>query len=151
MNRVLEFKEKIISYLEEHGPESDLFKWLDSQPELDQPDIFRALKIIFAENFELKKGLNWDEVSAKIDDKIETFEQEILDRKLHKAMFMMEMEQRITDEETFGYYIEFIRQEVITKVVVDPENQENWDFVDKIIQIEKDSGFYDPENWKTIF
>ncbi len=32
-----------------------------------------------------------------------------------------------------------------------PENQENWDIANKIIQMEKDSGFYNPDNWKTIF
>jgi hypothetical protein len=62
----------------------------------------------------------------------------------------MEMEERITDEETFGYYLDFTRQEIITRIVSNPENQENWDLVHKIIQVEKDLGIYNPDNWRAI-
>jgi hypothetical protein len=151
MSRILKFKEKIKSYLAENEQDADLMGWINAQPELDQPDILRALTSLMIENFNIKPDLDQEEVLATIDEKIQNFEESILDNKLHESLFKMEMEERITDEETFGYYLDFTRQEVITRIVSNPENQENWDIANKIIQMEKDSGFYNPDNWKTIF
>jgi hypothetical protein len=151
MSRILKFKEKIKSYLGENEQDADLMGWINAQPELDQPDILRALTSLMIENFNIKPDLDQEEVLATIDEKIQNFEESILDNKLHESLFKMEMEERITDEETFGYYLDFTRQEVITRIVSNPENQENWDIANKIIQMEKDSGFYNPDNWKTIF
>ena len=151
MSRILKFKGKIKSYLGENEQDTDLMGWINAQPELDQPDILRALTSLMIENFNIKPDLDQEEVLATIDEKIQNFEESILDNKLHESLFKMEMEERITDEETFGYYLDFTRQEVITRIVSNPENQENWDIANKIIQMEKDSGFYNPDNWKTIF
>lgn len=150
MSRILKFKEKIISYLGDNERDTDLMSWMNAQPELDRPDILRALSSLLSENFDTKPGLDREEVLAILDEKIQNFEESILDKKLHKSLFMMEMEKRITDEETFGYYLDFTRQEVITRIVSNPENQENWGLAHKIIQMEKDSGFYNPDNWKAI-
>jgi hypothetical protein len=151
MSRIHKFKENIISYLGENEQDANLMSWINARPELDQPDILRALNELLLENFDTKPGLEREEVVAMVDEKIHKFEESILDKKLHKSLFMMEMEERITDEETFGYYLDFSRQEIITRIVSNPENQENWDIAHKIIQMEKDSGFYNPNNWKAIF
>jgi hypothetical protein len=151
MSRILKFKENIKSYLGENEQDADLMGWINAQPVLDQPDILRALTSLMIENFNIKPDLDREEVLATIDEKIQDLEESILDNKLHESLFKMEMEERITDEETFGYYLDFTRQEVITRIVSNPENQENWDIAHKIIQMEKDSGFYNPDNWKTIF
>ncbi len=151
MSRILKFKEKIKSYLGENEQDADLMSWINAQPELDQPDILRALTSLMIENFNIKPGLDQKEVLATLDEKIQDLEESILDNKLHESLFKMEMEERITDEETFGYYLDFTRQEVITRIVSNPENRENWDIAHKIIQMEKDSGFYNPDNWKAIF
>lgn len=60
-----------------------------------------------------------------IEDNIQGFEETILDQKLQESLFMMEIEGKITDEETFGYYLDFTRQEVIIRIVANPKNQEN--------------------------
>lgn len=150
MSRILKFKEKIISYLGDNEQDADLMSWMNAQPELDRPDILRALNALLLENFDIKPDLDREEVLAIVDEKIQEFEESILDKKLHESLFIMEMEERITDEETFGYYLDFIRQELITRIVSNPENQENWDLAHKIIQMEKDLGIYNPENWKAI-
>jgi len=150
MSRTLKFKEKILSYLEENEQDADLMSWMDAQPELDQPDILRALKSLLSENLDTKPGVDREEVLTILDEKIQEYEESILDKKLHKSLFMMEMEEKITDEETFGYYLDFTRQEVITRIVSNPENQENWNLAHKAIQIEKDSGFYNPDNWSAV-
>ena len=150
MSRILKFKEKIKSYLGENNQNTDLMSWMNAQPELDQPDILRALNSLLLENFNTKPGVDREAVLAILDEKIQDFEESILDKKLHESLFKMEMEEKITDEETFGYYLDFTRQEVITRIVSNPENQENWDLAHKIIQMEKDSGFYNPDNWKAI-
>ena len=151
MSRILKFKEKIISYLGENEQDADLMSWMNAQPELDRPDILRALNALLLENFDIKPDLDREEVLGIIDEKIQEFEESILDKKLHESLFIMEMEERITDEETFGYYLDFTRQEIITRIVSNPENQENLDIAYKIIKMEKDSGFYNPDNWKAIF
>ncbi len=150
MSRILKFKEKIISYLGENEQDADLMSWMNAQPELDRPDVLRALNSLLLENFDIKPDLDREEVLAIVDEKIQEFEESILNKKLHESLFKMEIEERITDEETFGYYLDFTRQEVITRIVSNPENQENWDLAHKIIQMEKDSGFYNPDNWKSI-
>ncbi|RTZ04608.1 hypothetical protein EKL98_08645 [Flavobacterium bomense] len=150
MSRILKFKENIISYLGENEQDADLMSWMNAQPVLDRPDILRALNSLLLENFDIKPDLDREEVLAIVDEKIQEFEESILDNKLHESLFKMEMEARITDEETFGYYLDFTRQEVKTRIVSNPENQENWDLAHKIIQMEKDSGFYNPDNWKAI-
>ena len=150
MSRILKFKEKIKSYIEKNEQDTDLMSWINTQPELDQPDILRALNSLLLENFYTKPGVDREEVLAILDEKIQEFEESILDKKLHESLFKMEMEEKITDEETFGYYLDFTRQEVITRIVSNPKKQENWDLAHKIIQMEKDSGFYNPDNWKAI-
>ena len=150
MSSILKFKEKIISYLGENEQDADLMSWKNAQPVLDRPDILRALNSLLLENLDIKPDLDREEVLAIVDEKIQEFEESILDKKLHESLFKMEMEERITDEETFGYYLDFTRQEVITRIVSNPVNQENWDLAHKIIQMEKDSGFYNPDNWKAI-
>jgi hypothetical protein len=150
MSRINKFKEKIISYLGENEQNADVMSWMNAQPELDQPDILRALNSLLLENFDTKPGTDKEEVLATLDEKIQGFEESILEKKLHESLFKMEMEEKITDEETFGYYLDFTRQEIITRIVSNPENQENWDIAHKIIQMEKDSGFYNPDNWKAI-
>ena len=150
MSRILKFKEKIKSYLGDNEQDADLMSWINAQPELDRPDILRALNALLLENFDTKPGVDREDVLAIINEKIQEFEESILDKKLHESLFKMEMEERITDEETFGYYLDFTRQEVITRIVSNPKNQENWDIAHKIIQMEKDSGFYNPDNWKAI-
>ena len=151
MSRILKFKEKIISYLGENEQDADLMSWMNAQPELDRPDILRALNALLLENFDIKPDLDREEVLAIVDEKIQEFEESILYKKLNESLFIMEMEERITDEETFGYYLDFTRQEIITRIVSNPENQENWDLAHKIIQMEKDLGIYNPDNWKAIF
>ena len=150
MSRILKFKEKIISYLGENEQDADLMSWMNAQPELDRPDILRALNALLLENFDIKPDLDREEVLAIVDEKIQEFEESILDKKLNESLFIMEMEERITDEETFGYYLDFTRQEVITRIVSNPVNQENWDIAHKIIQMEKDLEIYNPDNWKAI-
>ena len=150
MSRILKFKEKIKSYLGENEQDADLMSWINAQPELDRPDILRALNALLLENFDIKPDLDREEVLAIVDEKIQEFEESILDKKLNESLFIMEMEERITDEETFGYYLDFTRQEVITRIVSNHDNQENWDLAHKIIQMEKDLGIYNPDNWKAI-
>lgn len=150
MSRILKFKEKIKSYLKENEQDAVLMSWINTQPELDQPDILRALNSLLLENFNTKPGVDRETVLAILDEKIQDFEESILDQKLHESLFKMEMEEKITDEETFGYYLDFTRQEVITRIVSNPENQKNWDLAHKIIQMEKDLGIYNPDNWEAL-
>lgn len=151
MSRTLKFREKILSYLEDNEQDADLMSWINAQPELDQPDILRALTSLMTENFNIKPDLDREEVLATIDEKIQDLEESILDNKLHESLFKMEMEEKITDEETFGYFLDFTRQELITRIVANTKNQENWDLANKLIQMEKDMGIHNPDNWKAIY
>ena len=150
MSRILKFQEKIKSYLAKNEQDAGLMNWINAQPELDQPDILRALNALLLENCDTKPGVDKEEVVAMIEDKIQGFEESILDKKLDESLFKMEMEEKITDEETFGYFLDFTRQELITRIVANPKNQENWDLANKLIQMEKDMGIHNPDDWKAI-
>jgi hypothetical protein len=73
MNRILKFKEKIISYLGENEQDADLISWMNAQPELDQPDILRALTSLMIENFNIKPDLDREEVLATLDCKTNVY------------------------------------------------------------------------------
>ena len=46
--------------------------------------------------------------------KNQIFEESILDQKLHESLFEIEIEEKITDEETFGYYLDLITYKSIS-------------------------------------
>lgn len=150
MGKTFKYRKKLLNFLESDNDFTAMFDWIAQHSELIQMDILRVLSSIVKECFENTEDEDYLEKTKILDKMIDKYEQSILDEKLHKSLFMKEMEARITDEETFGYFIDFVRQDIITRVVSDPENQENWDFVTKAIQIEKKSGFYNPDNWKAI-
>jgi hypothetical protein len=80
MSRINKFKEKIISYLGENEQNGDLMSWMNAQPELDQHDILRALNSLLLENFDTKPGTDKEEVLATLDEKIQGFEESILEK-----------------------------------------------------------------------
>jgi hypothetical protein len=152
MNKNSIYREKILYYLNRNEDYRAMIVWLEEQPDLDQPDIFRELTAILKERYEKTGEKDWLEKANIIEEGIDQFEEEILDKKLHKALFMMQFDNVGSDADQAELFLFTAREGIIKSILSSPVNdKELWDLAHKIIKAEKSSGLYDPANWSAIF
>ena len=90
MNKPSKYTEELLQFLEDEENYPEMIDWIEEQPELDQPDILREMQAIFKDRY-LKTGeKDWLDKANFIAKGIDDFEDEILDQKLDKALFMMQ-------------------------------------------------------------
>ena len=90
MNKPSKYTEELLYFLEDEENYPEMIDWIEEQPELDQPDILREMEAIFKDRY-LKTGeKDWLDKANFIANGIDDFEEEILDKKLDKALFMMQ-------------------------------------------------------------
>lgn len=99
MNRTSIYREELLYFLDRDEDFSNMQEWINSQPELDQPDIYRELQAIFKEFYEKTGEKDWLEKALQIENNIEDFEDVLLDEKLAKALFRIELEKIEFDPE----------------------------------------------------
>jgi len=93
----------------------------------------------------------WIELSNQIAEKIDDYEEEILDKKLDKALFMMQFDKVAFDAEKLEFFLIKARKGIIKTILSNPENIKELQKIARLaIKIEKDTGFYDPSNWRVI-
>lgn len=148
MDKPLEYKNRIISYLEEYKHDADVIEWIGTQPEEEQPNYLRGLKILLSEMAILNEPQV--ELSNELDDKIEQFEISMLARKYDKAQFVEEIKKRYTTEDAFGNFMKIHKEALKSKIESNPKNEELLEFAQKFIQLEKNEGSYNPDDWKSI-
>lgn len=152
MNKTSIYRTQILYYLNRDGGYNTILEWIEEQPDIEQPDIFRELKSIFKERYEKTGEQDWLEKANFIEEGVDQFEEEILDDKLHKALFMMQFDNVDFDPEKVALFLNIAREGIIKSILSNPEdNKELWDLAQKIIKAEKSSGLYDPANWSAIF
>jgi len=86
-------------YLDRNEDYRAMLVWIEDYPDLDQPDIFRELTTILKERYEKTGEKDWLEKAHTIEKGIDQYEEEILDKKLHKALFMMQFDNVELDAE----------------------------------------------------
>lgn len=151
MNKTSIYRAQILYYLNRDGGYNTILEWIEEQPDIEQPDIFRELKSIFKERYEKTGEQDWLEKANFIEEGVDQFEEEILDDKLHKALFMMQFDNVDFDPEKVALFLIAAREGIIKSILSNPENnKELWDLAHKIIKAEKSSGLYDPANWSAI-
>ena len=92
MNKPSKYTEELLQFLEDEENYPEMIDWIEEQPELDQPDILREMEAIFKDRY-LKTGeKDWLDKANFIANGIDDFEDEILDQKLDKALFMMQFD-----------------------------------------------------------
>lgn len=151
MDKTTPYKEQLLYFLNRDEDFSGMQEWIDLQPELDQPDIYRELQAIFKEFYEKTGEKDWLEKSLQIENNIEDFEDVLLDEKLAKALFRIELEKMEFDPEKASEFLALIREPIIKSIISNTEdNKEMREIAEKAIESEKKLGIYDPANWIEI-
>jgi hypothetical protein len=152
MNKKSKYREQLLYYLDKDEDYAAMLDWVKKQPDLDQPDILRELTAIMKERHEKTGEKDWLEKANIIEEGVDQFEEEILDEKVHKALFMMQFDNVDFAPEKVALFLIAAREGIIKIILSTPENnKELWDLAHKTIKAEKSSGLYDPSNWSAIF
>ena len=151
MNKPSKYTEKLLHFLEDEENYPEMIDWIEDQPELDQPDILREMQAIFKDRY-LKTGeKDWLDKANFIDKGIDDFEDEILEKKLDKELFMMQFGKLELEPEKVILFLNKIRIDIIKAILSNPENIREVKKVAKLaIRFEKQTGIYDPANWSAI-
>lgn len=149
----MKYREKLIQLIEAND-EVALFAWIQSQDELDQTAILREFKIVLAELAE-KNGYGlgiFGDTFDTYDEKIDKFEDAILDEKLATAQLNMIKEDKAIVEKRILKDIEANRAYIIDCIVNNrPNAAEMRQLADELIDFEKKTNIYIYENWEPIF
>lgn len=151
MNKIAKYREQLLCFLENEEEPDIIWDWVEKQPVLDQPDIFRELKTIFKEK-NIQTDTNYSyEINDNFDGFIEEFEDSILDNKLAENLIITEILRVLSDTTKLKEFLTFIRKALINSILTNDDNNERiWIIVHQTIKAEKESGVYDPDNWSAI-
>jgi hypothetical protein len=151
MNNQSKYTEELLRFMENEENYPEMIEWIEELPELDQPDVLREMAAIFKDRH-LKTGeQDWLDKANFIGNGISDFEEEILDLKLDKALFMMQFDNIEFNPEQAPLFLIEARKVIIKVILSNPEDiKEMWKLAKKIIKLEKEAGIYDPANWIEI-
>ena len=151
MNKPSKYTVQLLQFLESEENYPAMLEWIEDLPELDQPGVFREMQAFYKERY-LKTGeQDWLDKANFIANGIDDFEEEILDNKLDKALFMMQFDNVEFEAEKVELFLIQSREAVIKIILSNPENRkEMMKIAQQIIKLEKESGIYDPANWIEI-
>ena len=151
MNKPSKYTEELLRFLENEENYPEMIEWIEELPDLDQPEVFREMEAIFKE-LHLKTGeQDWLDKANLIASGIDDFEEEILDNKLDKALFMMQFGQLELEPEKVIWFLNKIRIDIINAILSNPKNIREVKKVARLaIKFEKQTGIYDPANWSAI-
>ena len=157
MTNTSKYRETLLQFLDIDTDIKNIMNWVESQPDLEQPDILRELRSLFLEKHEKTGETHWLNFAKHIEDGVDDFEEEILDEKLHKNLFCNELEHALKDVEftleNVTTFATFTREALINSFITDPEQKNNkkfWNAVHLAIKFEKNTGIYDENNWSAI-
>lgn len=149
----MKYREKIIDLILD-GNDDALADWIQEQPLLEQPDIFRELKEIIEQiscETEFKDIKEQIQGFENFDTLIDSYEDIILDEKLAEANYMMALENQEKTSNDMFTSAEEIREYVIECITTNAPNAEEMRALSKhFIKFELDSGIYKAENWAAI-
>jgi hypothetical protein len=152
MNKKSSYREQILYYLNRDEDHKAMIVWFEKQPDLEQPDILRELIVILKDRHEITGRKIWLEKANILERGIERFEEEILDKKLDKALFMMQFDNIEFDGDKILPFLIEARKVMINSFLTNPEDRtELRGIALKAIKVEKGFGIYDPANWSAVF
>lgn len=148
----MKYKEKLLDLIL-HATDDELIQWIESQPLIEQSDIFRELKEI-AEDAAAEVGDDVNEEIAGFESfsaQIDHYEEIILDEKLAEANLVMATEEQEKAMAEMTRRMDGIRNYIIDCIVTNAPNAKDMlEAAKGIIELEKKNGFYEPENWKAL-
>lgn len=148
----MKYRDKLLELIFEDDDDA-MISWITSQPIIDQPDIFRELKLI-SEEAALANGDDINEVIPTFhafDNAIDDYEDKVLDEKLAEAQYVMALEEQEKafaemDEKLVG-----IRRYLMDCIINnEPNATEFLEAVKKMIASEKENQLFEPNNWADI-
>jgi hypothetical protein len=152
MNKNSIYREQLSYYLDRDEDYNAMLVWIEEQHDLDQPDILRELAALLRERFDKTGQEGWLKKAETIEKGVDQFEEDILDKKLHKALLMMQFEKVESDAEQADLFLRTARETIIKNILSNPENNNKlWEVAHKIIKVEIQLGAYDPATWSAIF
>ena len=150
MDKVTFYREQLLYFLDREDPEA-MLDWIEELPDLDQPDVFRLMATLLQERSRNTGEQEWIELSNQVAEKIDEFEEEILDYKLYKELFLMQFENTEFDLNKIELFLIKTREDIIEKMASNPDNYNELRKLAKLaINTEKSFGLYDPANWIAI-
>lgn len=145
----MKYREQLLDLILNEDDDA-LIEWIQTQPLLDQPEIFRELKVLSEEIMEeLGDGMPQEENGFEED--IAQYEDKILDEKLAEANLVMALDDQEKAAKEMFEAVEGVREYIIECVATNAPNAEAMrELAKKVIQFEVDAGTYDPKNWSAI-
>jgi hypothetical protein len=151
MDKTTLYKEQLLYFLDREDEQEAMLDWIEDLPVLDQPDVLRLLTSLLQERGKNTGEKEWIEISNQLAEKIDEFEEEILDNKLDKELFIMQFENTEFDLDKIKSFLIKTREDIIEKMGSNPENYKELRKLAKLaINTEKSFGVYDPANWIEI-
>jgi len=151
MDKTALYREQLLSFLYKEEEQEAMLDWIEDLPELDQPDVLRLLTSLLQERGENTGEKEWIEMSNQLAEKIDDFEEEILDKKLDKELFMMQFDNVEFETDKVILFLIEARKGIIKTILSKPKNiKEVMKLALLSIKLEKEAGIYDPANWKEI-
>ena len=145
----MEQRDKIIELIFDED-ENAFIDWVQSQPLILQPDIFREFKEISAELMKEAGEMEIPELEM-LDKQTDVYEECIMDELLEEVKLDIAIDDRDKTEAEIAERIDGIRAYIIGCITSNADNAEAMkELAKKIIALEKESGNYDAENWKEI-
>ena len=146
----MKYREKLLELIYSDDDDA-LGLWIESQPLLDQPEIVRELKELITE-IELEVGVEQNhDLKNDLDSFADRYEEAILNEKLAEQMYLMALEEQEKASQKIDEAFVGVREYVIECITTNaPNAQEMRKLAEDIINLEKDAGTYDPDNWSAI-
>jgi hypothetical protein len=152
MNKTTKYREQLLYYLDRDKDYDAMIVWIEKQPQLDQPGIFRELTAILRESHHKTGEQLGLETTTIFNEIIGQVEEEILNLKLAENGLITEFENVEFDMEQIVLLFDTTREAIIESILANSENNnELWDLAQQAIKAEKESGLYDPANWSAVF
>ena len=148
----MKYREKLLELIFDDN-ENAMMDWIAAQPIIEQPDIFRELKAL-SEEVAAEDGNDINEMVEgfdKFDERIDLYEDKILDEKLAEANLIMAQEDLDKTMLEIDKSVDGVRNYVMDCIVNNEENAEAMkELAEKLMQSEKDNEMFDPKNWSRI-
>ena len=148
----MKYREQLLDLILDENDDA-MMEWIQKQPLIEQPDIFRELKEI-VEEIANENGDNANEIVEgfeNFDKEIDNYEEKILDEKLAEANYMMALDDQEKVAKQMFEAVEGVREYVIECITTKAPNAAEMRELSKhIIKFEVDAGIYKPENWSAI-
>lgn len=148
----MKYREKLLALIFDDD-EIAMMEWIAAQPTIEQPDILRELKAL-CEEAATENGDSIHEIVEgfdKFDERIDLYEEAVLDEKLAEANLVMAQQDLDKTMQEIDEAVAGVREYVMDCIVNNEDNADAMkELAEKMMQSEKDNDIFNPKNWSRI-